>query len=127
MARILVVEDHEVNLQLMEEIIKLMGHESIPAKDGMEGIELALNEKPDLILMDIQMPGVSGLEAMKRIKSDPSTSHIPVLALTAMAMKGDEERLLNEGFDDYIGKPIRLHDVMEKVRRWLEDAQSADS
>ena len=107
---------------MMEEIIKLMGHEPIPAKNGTEGIELALNEKPDLILMDIQMPGISGLEAMWRIKSDPSTSHIPILALTAMAMKGDEEKLLGEGFDDYISKPIRLHDVTEKIGRWLRDA-----
>ena len=107
---------------MMEEIIKLMGHEPISARNGAEGIELALNEKPDLILMDIQMPGINGLEAMRRIKSDPLTSHIPILALTAMAMKGDEERLLGEGFDDYISKPIRLHDVTEKIGRWLRNA-----
>jgi CheY-like chemotaxis protein len=127
MAKILVVEDNEMNLQLIKDIIEMMGHESLAAHNGEEGIELAFREKPDLILMDIQMPGINGLEATRRIKSDPSTSHIPIIALTAMAMKGDREKFLGEGCDDYISKPFRLHDVMGKIRRWLENAQGADS
>lgn len=119
MARILVVEDNPSNMKLVSLILDSMGHSVIEAHEALEGIRLAKSEMPDLILMDIQLPGMDGLEATRRLKDDPATQTIKVVALTAFAMKGDEERMRAAGCDDYIPKPIRHAEFMERVSSLL--------
>lgn len=106
MSRVLVVEDSPANMMLAVTLLESAGHAVLQAERAVLGIELAQNEAPDLILMDVQMPGMDGLEAMRILKAGPRTRQIPVIALTALAMKGDRERLLKAGFDGYIEKPI---------------------
>lgn len=104
--RVLVVEDHESNMELATDVLELAGYQVLQAFDAEEGIELAKREKPDLIVMDVGLPGMDGLEATRLLKADPATQHIPVLASTSHAMKGDRERILAAGCDAYISKPI---------------------
>jgi len=115
MARILVIEDNPSNMKLVSLILDSMGHVVIEASEAVEGIRLAQAEAPDLVLMDIQLPGMDGLEATRRLKADPATQAIKVVALTAFAMKGDEERMRAAGCDDYIPKPIRHAEFMERI------------
>lgn len=115
MARILIVEDNPSNMKLFSLILDAMGHVVIESSDAAEGIRLAQSEVPDLILMDIQLPGMDGLEATRRLKSDPVTQSIKVVALTAFAMKGDEARMRAAGCDDYIAKPIRHAEFVERI------------
>ncbi len=119
MGKILIVEDDELNLKLLKDILIHEKYEVIEAKNGVEGIELAEKEEIDLILMDIQMPGMDGIETLKRIKQIQGCENIPVIALTAYAMKGDRERFLSKGFVDYISKPIRLSELMRKIKYYL--------
>jgi two-component system, cell cycle response regulator DivK len=119
MARILVVEDNHSNMKLVTLILESMGHAFIEANDALEGIRLAQAEVPDLILMDIQLPGMDGLEATRRLKADPVTQGIKVVALTAFAMKGDEERMRSAGCDDYIPKPIQHKDFVTRISSLL--------
>jgi two-component system cell cycle response regulator DivK len=106
MSRVLVVEDSPANMMLVVTLLESAGHEVLQAERAVLGIELAQNQAPDLILMDVQMPGMDGMEAMRILKGEARTGQIPVIALTALAMKGDRERLLDAGFDGYIEKPI---------------------
>lgn len=106
MARVLVVEDSPANMMLVLTLLESAGHAVLEADRALLGIDIAQRETPDLILMDVQMPGMDGIEAMRILKADARTSTIPVIALTALAMKGDRERLLEAGFDHYIEKPI---------------------
>lgn len=122
MASILVVEDNPSNMKLVSLILDSMGHHVIEAYDAAEGIEIAKVQKPVLILMDIQLPGMDGLEATRRLKQDPSTRSIKVAALTAFAMKGDEERILAAGCDAYISKPIQHLDFVAKINELLASA-----
>ncbi|HEY1181814.1 MAG TPA: response regulator [Rhodocyclaceae bacterium] len=115
MARILVVEDNPSNMKLVALILDSMGHAVIEASEALEGLRLAKAEMPALILMDIQLPGMDGLEATRRLKADPDTRHIKVVALTAFAMKGDEERMRAAGCDDYIAKPIRHAEFVARI------------
>lgn len=115
MARVLVVEDSPANMMLTLTLLESAQHATLQAEHAMLGIEIARRELPDLILMDIQMPGMDGMEAMRILKSDPATQAIPVIALTAFAMKGDRERLLAAGFDSYIEKPIDYLAFLEQV------------
>lgn len=117
--KILIVEDNEKNLKLFTVIIKSMGHEPITATDGEEGVRVAKETIPDLILMDIQMPVLDGISALKALRKDENAKDIPVIALTSYAMKGDRERLIGEGFIDYIPKPIEKDRFMETVRKAL--------
>lgn len=119
MARILVVEDNPSNMKLVALILDSMGHGVIEAHDAVEGIRLAQAEAPDLILMDIQLPGMDGLEATRLLKADPATQGIKVVALTAFAMKGDEQRMRAAGCDDYIPKPIQHMDFVERISNLL--------
>ncbi|OGT88644.1 MAG: response regulator receiver protein [Gammaproteobacteria bacterium RIFOXYA12_FULL_61_12] len=105
MARILIIEDNPANLKLALAILHYAGHETLAAIDGEEGVAAARRERPDLILMDVQMPGMNGLEATRLLKQDTATAAIPVLGLTAFAMKGDAERILAAGCDAYLPKP----------------------
>ena len=116
MARILVVDDDERNLRLVAAALEQGGHEVVGARSGAEGIELARRPpRPDLVLMDVQMPAMSGITAMRILRGDPDTAGLTVVALTALAMKGDRERMLAEGFDGYIEKPIRYREFLASV------------
>ncbi|NLE09709.1 MAG: response regulator [Dehalococcoidales bacterium] len=117
--KILIVEDDPKNMTLFRDVLQVSGYETIEAIDGRQGVHLAATEKPDLILMDIQIPHIDGLEATRIIKADEATRHIPIVALTAYAMKGDEERILNAGCDGYIAKPITIDTFLEKVAEYL--------
>jgi two-component system cell cycle response regulator DivK len=119
MKRILIVEDNERNLKLFHSLLNSQGYETIEAWDGEEGVKLAKEQKPDLILMDIQMPVMDGIAATRILKKDPETKDIPVIALTSYAMKGDRERFLSEGFVEYISKPIKVNEFLEVIRRCL--------
>ncbi len=107
-ALILIVEDNPKDLKLVRDILSAKGHEIIDADTAEVGIELALERQPDLILMDVMLPGMNGREAMQVLKADPGTKKIPIIAVTSFAMKGDRERLLADGFDGYIAKPIDI-------------------
>lgn len=120
MAQILVVDDDARNLRLAIAVLEQAGHETLSAGGGAEGVEAALAHAPDLILMDVQMPGMDGISALKLLRSDLRTATLMVVALTAFAMKGDRERLLAEGFDGYLQKPIRHREFLASVAALLE-------
>ena len=120
MAKILVVDDDARNLRLAVTALEQSGHEVLSAAGGAEGIEAALALAPDLVLMDVQMPGMDGVAALRRLRADPRCASIKVAALTALAMKGDRERLLAEGFDGYLEKPIRYKEFLASVAALLE-------
>ena len=115
MARILVIEDNPDNMLLTVMLLQSVGHEVLPAVDAEAGLALARAERPALILMDVQLPGMDGLAATAQLKGDVATRSIPVIALTALAMKGDEERIRAAGCDGYIGKPMRYKDLLETI------------
>jgi two-component system cell cycle response regulator DivK len=118
MAKVLVVEDNPANMKLTSLLLHRAGHSLLPAVDAETGLRLALTEQPDLILMDIQLPGMDGLAATAILKRDPATASIPVIALSALAMKADKERSQTAGCDAYIVKPLRykeLYAVMERL------------
>jgi two-component system cell cycle response regulator DivK len=110
--QVLVVEDNEKNMKLFRDVLQATGYSTLEATSGEDAIELALAHGPALVLMDVQLPGMDGLEALARLRGDDRTASIPVLALTAQAMHGDRERFLDAGFDGYLAKPV---DVMELI------------
>ncbi len=116
---ILIVEDEPRNLTLLRDLLQVSGYTTIEATDGEKGVELARAKKPDLILMDVQMPEMDGLEATRILKADATTSNIPVLALTSYAMKGDKERILEVGCDGYLAKPFDIQELLQKVGEYL--------
>ena len=122
MATVLVVEDNPANLTLATFLLQSAGYEVLSATDAEAGLALARTAQPGLILMDIQLPGMDGLEATMQLKRDASTRSIPVIALTAFAMKGDEERIRAAGCDGYIGKPMRYKDFLTVVETFLTPA-----
>ena len=119
MARILVVEDNPANMKLAVFLLHSAGHTVFSATDAEAGLTLARDEQPNLILMDIQLPGIDGLEATALLKRDGATRAIPVIALTALAMKGDEERILAAGCDSYISKPLQYQEFLAAVAAQL--------
>jgi two-component system, cell cycle response regulator DivK len=116
---VLIVEDNELNMKLFHDLLEAHGYEVVGTRSGMEALELARSYRPDLILMDIQLPEVSGLEVTKWIKADPELHQIPVVAVTAFAMNGDEERIRQGGCEAYLSKPISIAKFMETVRHFL--------
>lgn len=119
MAKILVVDDDARNLRFAVTVLEQAGHEVLSAGGGAGGVEAALAHAPDLVLMDVQMPGMDGIEALKRLRAEPRTAVLKVVALTALAMKGDAERLIREGFDGYLEKPIRYQEFLASVAALL--------
>ena len=119
MAKILLVEDNEMNRDLLSRRLERKGFQVVMAADGQQGLDMAANEVPDLILMDIQLPEVSGLEVTKWLKDDADLKRIPVVAVTAFAMKGDEERIREGGCEAYLSKPISVGKFIETVRHFL--------
>ncbi len=120
MATILVVEDHPLNMKLTRKLLTSAGYRVLEAPDAEAGLTAAHEAHPDLILMDIQLPGMDGLEATRNIKSDPELCAIPVIALTALAMQGDEQRILACGCDAYISKPLQSNLLIEKIAAALK-------
>ncbi|MFM9434006.1 two-component system, cell cycle response regulator DivK [Janthinobacterium sp. CG_23.3] len=120
MARILIVEDSPANMTLIETLLESCGHILFEADRAPLALDIARRERLDLILMDIQMPGMDGIEATRILKADPRTRAVPVVALTAFAMKGDRERLLEAGCDGYIEKPINYIDFLDRVNAIVE-------
>jgi CheY-like chemotaxis protein len=120
MARILLVEDSEMNWDMLSRRLQRKGYEVLVATDGRQGVEIALSEVPDLILMDMSLPVLDGWEATRQIKQAPETQAIPVIALTAHAMAGDREQALAAGCDDYDTKPVDLRRLLQKIQVLLE-------
>lgn len=119
--KILIVEDNENNRCLFRDILSFHGYEVAVAADGREGVTMARQLMPDLILMDIQMPGMDGMTAGAILKGDPQTSELKIIALTSFAMRGDLEKFLAAGFDGYLSKPISTRELPDLVKRWLEE------
>jgi two-component system cell cycle response regulator DivK len=117
---VLIVEDNELNMKLFHDLLQANGFETIETRNGIEALDLARKHKPDLILMDIQLPEVSGLEVTKWIKEDDELKAIPVIAVTAFAMKGDEERIREGGCEAYLSKPISVAKFLETVRHFVK-------
>ena len=115
MARILIIEDSPVNMEVLTVLLSNEGHELFLAERALPGIEIARQQRLDLILMDITMPGVDGIEAAKMLRAHPTTRAVPLIAVTALAMAGDRERILDAGFDDYIAKPIDHGQLLQRV------------
>lgn len=119
-ATILIIEDNPMNTKLVRDLLQASGYRTLEVETAPAGLEVARRERPDLILMDIELPGVDGLEATRMLKSDPLTRDIPVIAVTAYAMKGDREKALAAGCDDYVSKPIDIRFLLERVRALLD-------
>jgi len=120
---VLVVEDNDINMKLFHDVLDARGYNVLQAKDGMEGWRMAREHRPDLILMDIQLPDVSGLEVTKWLKDDETLKSIPVIAITAFAMAGDKEKFLEGGCDAYIPKPISVPDFLQTVERFAAEVE----
>jgi two-component system, cell cycle response regulator DivK len=116
---VLIVEDNELNMKLFHDLLEAHGYHILQTRDGMEALQIARDHKPDLILMDIQLPEVSGLQVTKWIKQDNTLKHIPVVAVTAFAMKGDEEKIREGGCEAYLAKPISVLAFLQTVERFL--------
>ncbi len=116
---VLVVEDNDLNMKLFHDLLEAQGYDVLQTRDGMEAIKIAREHMPDLILMDIQLPEVSGLEVTKWLKEDESLRTIPVVAVTAFAMKGDEEKIREGGCEAYIAKPISVTNFLETVAKYM--------
>ena len=117
---VLIVEDNELNMKLFHDLLDAHGYATLQTRNGMEALALAREHRPDLILMDIQLPEVSGLEVTKWIKEDEQLKSIPVVAVTAFAMKGDEEKIREGGCEAYIAKPISVSTFIDTVQRFLD-------
>lgn len=127
MAKILVVDDDAINLKLALIVLKQADHEVLSANGGAEGVAAALAHAPDLVLMDIQMPDMDGVAALRQLRAEPRTAALKVVALTALTMKGDRERLLAEGFDGYLEKPIRYKEFLALVAALLGRAEKCNA
>jgi two-component system, cell cycle response regulator DivK len=115
--RILVVEDNERNMKLVRDVLNATGYETLEATTGVDAVALATEHVPDLVLMDIQLPDIDGVEALAQLRGDERTASVPVLALTAQAMHGDRERFLAVGFDGYLSKPVDIVELVGAVKR----------
>ena len=120
---VMIVEDNELNMKLFNDLLESRGYGTIQTRNGFEALDLARAHHPDLILMDIQLPEVSGLEVTKWLKEDEALADIPVIAVTAFAMKGDEERILQGGCEGYISKPISVSHFLETIERYIGPAR----
>lgn len=120
--KVMIVEDNELNMKLFDDLLSAHGYATCKTRDGKKVLDLCRAEKPDLIIMDIQLPEVSGLEVTQWLKADAALKSIPVVAVTAFAMKGDEEKIRQGGCEDYVSKPISITDFMKVVEKYLGPA-----
>jgi two-component system cell cycle response regulator DivK len=123
MSLVLIVEDNEKNMKLARDVLQAKGYQTVEAVTGEDGVKLAKERKPDLVLMDIQLPGISGIEAFKQIRGNASTKGIPVIALTASVTPTDRTAISAAGFDAFLGKPINLKEFIDTVKRLVENAK----
>jgi two-component system, cell cycle response regulator DivK len=123
MSTVLIVEDNDKNMKLARDVLQAKGYQTLEAETGEEGVRLAKERKPDLVLMDIQLPGINGIEAFKQIRADPGTAGIPVVALTASVTPTDRSQITAAGFDAFVGKPINLKEFLDTVKRLVEAAK----
>ena len=119
--QILVVEDNERNMRLFCDVLQVSGYRTLEATTGEQAVELVFEHRPDLVLMDIQLPDIDGVEALGRVRADDGFDAVPILALTAQAMEGDRERFLAAGFDGYLSKPVYIAEFVATVKRYCED------
>ena len=119
-AQVLVVEDNERNMKLFRDVLQASGYRTLEATTGERAVELVTEHRPDLVLMDIQLPDIDGVEALDRLRANERTASVPVLAVTAQAMEGDRERFLAAGFDGYLSKPVNIADLVSTVKRYCE-------
>jgi two-component system cell cycle response regulator DivK len=119
MKTILIVEDNEKNMKLVRDILRHNGHATIEAQTGGEGVRLASDRKPDLVLMDIQLPDIDGIEALRRIRADRALDSVPVIAVSASVMPDDQQKIVTSGFDAFVTKPINLKQFLDTVTRFL--------
>ena len=124
MSVILIVEDNEKNMKLVRDVLQVKGYATLEAGTGEDGIRLAAEHHPDLILMDIQLPGISGIDTLKALRADPATADIPAIAVTASVMQQDRNLITQAGFDGYIGKPLDLKEFLEAVRAMVEKGKA---
>ncbi len=125
LAKVLIVEDNELNMKLFHDLLEAHGIETVQTRDGRHVLDIARAERPHLILMDIQLPEISGLDVTKALKADDDLKSIPVIAVTAFAMKGDERKIREGGCEDYISKPISVVKFMDTVRKYLPRTEEA--
>ena len=121
---VLIVEDNEKNRKVMRDLMRVNGYQPLEAEDGPIGLEMAREHRPDLILMDIQLPTLDGYTVTRQLKADEATKQIPIIAVTSFAMRGEEERAREAGCDAYVSKPIDIHQLVETVQRFLPRAES---
>ncbi len=124
MSTILIVEDNEKNMKLVRDILQHKGHTTLEATTGEDGVRLALERRPDLILMDIQLPGIDGIEALRRIRADSALDAMPVIAISASVMPDDQRHIVASGFDAFLTKPISLKPFVATVERFLKDGRA---
>jgi two-component system cell cycle response regulator DivK len=124
---ILIVEDHELNMKLLHDLLEVHGYGILQAREGLVALELARQHHPSLILMDIQLPDISGLEVVRLLKEDERTRTIPIVAVTAFAMAGDEQRMLAGGCDAYVSKPISIRDFLRLVEEFVSHSQAGSA
>jgi two-component system, cell cycle response regulator DivK len=117
--RVLVVEDNERNLKLVRDVLEYAGYQVVEATTGEQGVELARTASPDLVLMDLQLPGINGMEALRRIRASRNTVRVPVVAVTAFAMQDDRDRAIDAGFDGYLQKPLSVRELPNQVQQFL--------
>jgi two-component system cell cycle response regulator DivK len=120
MSLVLIVEDNEKNLKLVRDVLQVKGYATVEATSAEDGIRIASEQRPDLVLMDIQLPGMNGIDALRVLRADPATAAIPVIAVTASVMQQDRKMITDAGFDAYVGKPINLREFLDAVKRALE-------
>lgn len=120
--KILIVEDNDLNLKLFNDLLQAHGYQTVEIKDGLDAVGVVKRHKPDLIIMDIQLPEISGLDVTKKIKADKEIANIPVIAVTAFAMKDDEEKILRAGCQAYISKPISIVSFLDTIRKFLGES-----
>ena len=124
MSTVLIIEDNEKNMKLARDVLQAKGYKTLEAVTGEDGVMLAKENKPDLVLMDIQLPGINGIETFKQIRGDAATKGIPVIALTASVTPTDRTAITAAGFDAFLGKPINLKEFLETVRRLVEKSRT---
>jgi two-component system, cell cycle response regulator DivK len=120
MSLVLIVEDNEKNLKLVRDVLQVKGYETIDAGTAEDGLKLARERKPDLVLMDIQLPGMNGIDALKALRADPATAGMPVVAITASVMQQDRQQIVSAGFDGFIEKPVNLKNLLDTVQGALK-------
>jgi two-component system cell cycle response regulator DivK len=124
MSTILIVEDNEKNMKLARDVLRAKGYETLEAVTGEEGVRVAIEKKPDLVLMDIQLPGISGIEALRQLRLDPGCARIPVVAFTASVMQADRSEISAAGFDGFLSKPINIREFIDTVKRLVEGGRA---